>query len=279
MIGSYRGPMRFAHMGVASAAPQNTLEAYAAAVSAGYEGIELDINSTKDGEIMCFHGPSLSAVTDGRVTCNIGELSLVKALAIDIPYRNRLLPQEPPYPWTEPKGGTCFQHDAGDPENRVTHLITFEAFDRWMGEQQTNIVVEVEFKTTGMLTRMTDILKNSKNVGQYIFFSGDEAVLNEMQVWYRMHGKPDGLRLGANMRFLNEKTMAFIASSDLYEVGLNNEAFTKADVDRLAEMGVKVFSNLGDYPEWWAKLAEYGVTGFKTNYAAAYTRWAEGENK
>ena len=69
--------------------------------------------------------------------------------------------------------------------------------------------------------------------------------------------------------------MEFVRRSDLYEVGLNNEAFTKKEVDMLADMGIKVFSNLGDYPTWWAQLAPMGVTGFKTNYAAAYTKWWE----
>ena len=41
----------------------------------------------------------------------------------------------------------------------------------------------------------------------------------------------------------------------------------------LAEMGVKVFSNLGDYPEWWSVLQEIGAVAFKTNYAEAYTDW------
>ena len=67
--------------------------------------------------------------------------------------------------------------------------------------------------------------------------------------------------------------MEFVRRSDLWEVGLNNEAFTKADVDMLADMGIKVFSNLGDYPEWWAQINEMGVAGFKTNYPDAYTEW------
>lgn len=65
---TYCGPMRFAHTGVANVAPENSLEAFIAAVQAGYEGIEMDINMTKDGEIICTHGPCLAALTDGKVT-------------------------------------------------------------------------------------------------------------------------------------------------------------------------------------------------------------------
>ena len=272
-------PMRFAHTGVPNDAPENTPEAYAAAVEAGYEGIEMDINMTRDGEIFCFHGPCFKGVTAGKDLRMIGDLTTEEVRKIDIPYRNGLLPKEPPKEWTEHLAGLPFVNEPDDPENRVTHLITFEEFDRWLGEQDVDITVEVEFKTTGMLPRMTEILKNSKNVKRYIFFSGEMETLEEMQEWYRTHEKPEGLRFGANIRWLNDETMAFIRKSDLYEVGLNNERFTKEDVDFLATMGIKVFSNLGDYPEWWARLAPYGVTGFKTNYAAAYTRWLEQQER
>ena len=117
------------------------------------------------------------------------------------------------------------------------------------------------------------ILAKSENVSKYIFFSGDWEVLEEMQEHYRKNGKPEGLRFGANIRFINEKTIDFVKRSDLWEVGLNNEAFTKEDVEMFESMGIKVFSNLGDYPEWWQQICDMGIAGFKTNYPDAYTEW------
>ncbi|MBR4450234.1 MAG: hypothetical protein IKS39_00180 [Clostridia bacterium] len=46
----------------------------------------------------------------------------------------------------------------------------------------------------------------------------------------------------------------------------------------LESMGIKVFSNLGDYPEWWKQICDMGVVGFKTNYPDAYTEWWLAEN-
>ncbi|MBQ4603289.1 MAG: hypothetical protein IJB16_01680, partial [Clostridia bacterium] len=136
-----------------------------------------------------------------------------------------------------------------------------------------DLTVEVEFKCKGMCPRMDEIIANSTNVSKYIFFSGDWEVLEEMQEHYHKHGKPEGLRLGANIRFINEITMDFVKRSDLWEVGLNNEAFTKEDVEMFESMRIKVFSYLGDYPEWWQQICDMGVTGFKTNYPDAYTEW------
>ena len=84
---------------------------------------------------------------------------------------------------------------------------------------------------------------------------------------------PEGLRLGANFRRLDAETLELIRGFGFYEVGLNDKWFTEDDVKLLDEMGVKVFSNLGDYPEWWTALQTIGAVAFKTNYAEAYTQW------
>ena len=266
-------PMRFAHTGVTQFAPENTLEAFRKAAELGLEGIELDINNCGDGEIIVTHNANMGYMTFDAHQDVIKEMTAARIKQFDIPYRNALKFKYPPYPWTEHTGGRrCAVPDC-HPESRVTHLITFPEFDAWLATVDYDLTVEVEFKDVGMCDRMDEILAASPNVSRYIFFSGDRAVLEEMQTHYRRKGKPEGLRLGANIRFLTEENMELVRRSDLYEVGLNNEAFTKADVDMLAQMGIKVFSNLGDYPEWWAQLCDMGVAGFKTNYPDAYTEW------
>ena len=266
-------PMRLAHTGVTQFAPENTLEAFQKAAELGCEGIELDIQISGDGEIIVTHNGTMGYMTFERHRDVLRELTAAEIKRFDIPYRDALKLKYPPYPWTEHDGGRRMITPPDYREDRVTHLITFPEFDAWLATVKTDMTVEVEFKTTGMCPRMDEILASSPNVSRYIFFSGDWAVLEEMQAHYREKGKPEGLRLGANIRFLNDKTMDFVRRSDLWEVGLNNEAFTKADVDMLAQMGIQVFSNLGDYPEWWQQICDMGIAGFKTNYPDAFTEW------
>ena len=274
MANDYCGkPMRLAHTGVTQFAPENTLEAFQKAAELGCEGIELDIQISGDGEIIVTHNGTMGYMTFERHRDVLRELTAAEIKRFDIPYRDALKLKYPPYPWTEHDGGRRMITPPDYREDRVTHLITFPEFDAWLATVKTDMTVEVEFKTTGMCPRMDEILASSPNVSRYIFFSGDWAVLEEMQAHYREKGKPEGLRLGANIRFLNDKTMDFVRRSDLWEVGLNNEAFTKADVDMLAQMGIQVFSNLGDYPEWWQQICDMGIAGFKTNYPDAFTEW------
>lgn len=273
-------PMRFAHRGLAQYAPENTLGAFQAAVAFGCEGIELDIRMSKDGEIIVVHDCTLERLSNGALVGPIYEHTAEELLSTDIPYAGHLLPHNPPVPYSETVGSVAVYTEEEvaqqrEIDKRVTHLITFEQFDKWFETVDKEITVEIEFCTNGMLPRMYEILSKSKNCSRYIIFSGNRDTNDEIQSMMREKGKPEGLRLGANVRWLNEETMDFINSADLYEVGLNDQKFTVEDAKLLAEKGIKVFSNLGDYPEWWEAMPGLDVVAFKTNYAEAYTEWLE----
>ena len=155
----------------------------------------------------------------------------------------------------------------------MAHLMRFSDFDAWLTAQRKSITVEVEVKAPGLAGPILELLSRSPNTCSYILFSGDPVYVGEMQAAVRKNGKPTGLRMGANMRRLTEEAKRMIPNMDLFEVGLNADAFTCEDVRWLGEHGIHVFSNLGDYPDWWEKMVTRGVLGFKTNYAAAYTNW------
>ncbi len=59
------GPIIIVHRGASAFAPENTLEAYAAAMDYGADGVEVDIRRTADGVLVLFHDDMLDRVTSG----------------------------------------------------------------------------------------------------------------------------------------------------------------------------------------------------------------------
>lgn len=60
---------RYAHRGLAINHTENTLDAFAAAVAAGAQWIEIDVHATRDGHVMIFHDETLNRVAgiSGRI--------------------------------------------------------------------------------------------------------------------------------------------------------------------------------------------------------------------
>lgn len=56
----------FAHRGYSSAFSENTMSAFIAAEKAGADGLELDVQLTKDGEVVVIHDEKLDRTTTGK---------------------------------------------------------------------------------------------------------------------------------------------------------------------------------------------------------------------
>ncbi len=285
-VENYRGPMRFAHRGMVQDAPENTLGAFAAAIDAGCEGIEIDIRISGDGEVIVAHDGNFTRMALGHPNGGsnrlLADMTADEICAVELPYANHLL--DPTLPRGSEDEGIAIlpfrvmgqetpyeQALAEDP--RMAHLMRFSEFDAWFATRPEDVTIEIEVKSPGLAKPLFEILEKSPNTGRYIVFSGVPAYNEEIQAHCRAHGKPAGLRLGANLRFMNDATRKAIEEWDLFEIGLNAEHFTAADVQWLNERGIAVLSNLGDYPAWWEKLVQTGVLGFKTNYVEAFTNW------
>ena len=244
-VNAYTGPQRFAHRGLVQAAPENTLGAFQGAVDGGYEGIEIDVQMTRDGEIVIAHDSNFTRMTlghpDGGSNRRIRDLTWDEIQKIELPYANHLLSEVPPEHSeiqllaTLPKlvmgqvEGRDYETALAE-DGRMAHLMRFSDFDAWLTAQSRSITVEVEVKAPGLAGPILELLSRSPNTGSYILFSGDPVYVEEMQAAVRKNGKPTGLRMGANMRRLTEEAKRMIPNMDLFEVGLNADAFTCEDV-------------------------------------------------
>jgi glycerophosphoryl diester phosphodiesterase len=77
-------PIAIAHRGGKEEAPENTLEAFGAAIALGLRNLETDAHVTRDGVVVAFHNPRLDGTTDS--TGAIAELGIADVEAADAGY-------------------------------------------------------------------------------------------------------------------------------------------------------------------------------------------------
>jgi len=76
-------PMVVAHRGASVEQPENTIEAFEAAIDAGADAVEFDVRLTADGVAVVMHDPDVSRTTDG--TGLVRELTLADIRRLRIP--------------------------------------------------------------------------------------------------------------------------------------------------------------------------------------------------
>ena len=75
------GPMVYGHRGFSAAAPMNTLAAFELAAEAGADGVELDVQLSRDGHAVVIHDFSVDATTDG--SGQVGDFTLAQLRELD----------------------------------------------------------------------------------------------------------------------------------------------------------------------------------------------------
>lgn len=73
-------PLNLAHRGASHEAPANTLAAFLLAQELGADGVELDVQLTRDGELVVIHDLAVDATTDGHGPVREKTLAELKAL-------------------------------------------------------------------------------------------------------------------------------------------------------------------------------------------------------
>lgn len=71
----------FAHRGAKAVAPENTLPAFEQAIALGADGIELDVQCSKDGLLVVMHNFTVNETTDG--TGRIADLTAAELAKLD----------------------------------------------------------------------------------------------------------------------------------------------------------------------------------------------------
>ena len=72
----------WAHRGASGYRPENTMEAFELAIKQGADGIELDVHTSADGELIVMHDETVDRVTDKTGLIKDMILAQVKELKV-----------------------------------------------------------------------------------------------------------------------------------------------------------------------------------------------------
>lgn len=78
-----KAPLMVAHRGFSSVYPENTMPAFEGAVEYGFDGMECDIHTTKDGEWVIIHDDTVDKMTDGEGNVEDFTFEEIEKLTID----------------------------------------------------------------------------------------------------------------------------------------------------------------------------------------------------
>nr|WP_244535732.1 glycerophosphodiester phosphodiesterase family protein [Lentibacillus halodurans] len=233
-----------AHRGSSGHAPENTIAAYDLGFEQKADYIEIDIQMTKDGELVSIHDTTIDRTTDG--TGSVGDYTLEELRNLD--------------------AGSWFdQSFAGE------KIPTFEEIlDRYRGK----IGILIELKSPGLypgveqkvantlIERNMDKPNNHKIVVQS--FNHDSVK--------RFHdllpSMPVGVLVGYGQadegKITDEHLEEYAEYADY--VNPNKELLDQDTVDRIHQNELKTWPYTVVDQEWVDQLMEYGVDGIITDY-------------
>lgn len=136
----------WAHRGASAYAPENTMIAFEKAVQMGADGIELDVQMTKDEQLVVIHDETINRTSNGR--------GYVSSYTLDELRK--------------------YNFNNGFKTNRIMNIPTLEEVYEYM--KTTSLTINVELKNNimlykGMEEKLLELAKNMKIEEQIIYSS------------------------------------------------------------------------------------------------------------
>lgn len=231
-----------AHRGDHTAAPENTIRAFKDAIAAGVDYVEVDLRTTRDGELVVMHDASVDRMTNAKGLVKDLSLSdLRKAIVVD---KQR------------PQLG----------EHRIpTFAEVLEACSGKTG-------IYLDFKD-GDVRKVLQLLQKWKMTHKVIVYINHPDQLSE----WRTHAPaiplmvslPDSVRDAASYA-------AFSKSAGVEYLDGDYSDYTAALVSVIQAAGQHVWVDVqskDEGPDVWEKVLSLGVEGMQTDHPRELIRW------
>jgi len=225
-----RACLNIAHRGASGRFPENTVIAFRAAIDAGADMCELDVQSTRDGVVVVMHDETLERTTDGYGP--LAALTLAELKALNIVSG----------PGRAPAG------------ERVPTL------DEVFAVTRGRCALNIELKSEGVEAAVCRAIHGNGELEQSMVSSFDWSALEQVRAL-----EPE-IRIGVLADRAANKMLA--AASELKAVAINPR-FNLVDAALCAEahrLGLQVYVWTVDDARMMRSLLDCGVDGIMTNY-------------
>ena len=225
-----------AHRGASLGAPENTMAAFHAALEAGADYVELDVQRTRDGVVIVLHdGDFMRMGGDPR---KVADLTAQEVATIDIGRRY------------DPKF-------AGEHAPPLADVIALAR-----GHMRINIELKYNVPDPGLAPAVVDLLRREHFLDQVVITSLDYAALKQIK------SLEPGLRTG----HIVTAAIGDVAKTSADFVSLNSAQATSSLVRRAHAAGKAVHVWTVDKPEVMLRMIERGVDNIITNDPALLAR-------
>ncbi|MEL7977638.1 glycerophosphodiester phosphodiesterase family protein [Isoptericola sp. F-RaC21] len=236
-------PVTAAHRGYSAVNPENTLAAYAAAMKAGAEYVEIDVHTTADDVPVVIHDQTVDRTTDGT-----GDVELLQSSYV---------------------GGV----DAGSwfsPAFTGERVPTFAQVLDLMGTGSSDLLLEIKGpETREEVHRTVDMILEAGLEDRVVLQSFDEKALE--YAYERAPQIPLGLLRGT----LDADPVATAERLHAAYYNPSGAALSTRPsvVEDLNAAGVGVFVWTVDAAADWSRFTDLGVEGMITNRPGAFIGW------
>lgn len=234
----------FAHRGVSGRFPENTMAAFQAALEAGADGIELDVQMAKDGMLVIIHDEKVDRTTGG--TGYIKDMTFEEILQLDA-------------------GSWFAEVNAGET------IPDLEKFLKWAAMEGNELLINIELKNDlivypGMEKKVIDLILKYGLEQRVIISSFNAESLRRVrdyhstiQTGYLIEGIPENTldmakNIGADSIHCEERFALSELGRKAMEAGFPLRVYTVNDETRsefLTNAGVEVI--MTDFPERFLK--------------------------
>ena len=234
-----RGLLNIGHRGASGRFPENTLSSFRAAIEAGAEMCELDVQMTRDGVAVVIHDDTVDRTTDGHGL--VAGLTLAELKRLD--------------------AGAKFDR-TGDRKFAGERIPTL---DEVFAAVKDRCALNIELKAKHSERQVCELMRKHRAIDTSSTMPSMISSFEWDLLWRAREIEP-AIRIGM---LAEENPERLVAEAIARRVAAINPRFDLATAELCAQAhskGLKVYAWTVDAPEAMRALAENGVDGIMTNY-------------